>query len=62
MDHCVRRGMKLLETPVLTQIGEQLSGVFGDALLQCRTEVYSCKMAGTDKRWYVTHLKRSSSQ
>jgi hypothetical protein len=45
--------MKLLENPKLTQISEALSGYRGDALVTCRIESYSCKMAGMDKKWSV---------
>ena len=49
--------MKLLETPLLAQIGDALTGVHGESLLACRLESYSCKMAGTDKRWCAAHRR-----
>ena len=45
--------MKLLDNPKLTQFSEALSGFHGDALVTCRIESYSCKMAGNDKKWFV---------
>eukprot|EP00051_Salpingoeca_urceolata_P032489 m.15957 g.15957 ORF g.15957 m.15957 type:complete len:232 (-) comp5129_c0_seq2:99-794(-) len=44
--------MKLLENGAFSQLSDAISGVHSDAVLHCRLEALSCKMAGQDKKLY----------
>ncbi|EDQ90157.1 uncharacterized protein MONBRDRAFT_24678 [Monosiga brevicollis MX1] len=48
----VLTGMKLLEDLDLTRLGATISGAHDGERIRCRLEVYSCKMAGDDKKLY----------